>query len=197
MSRGTRIVARFNLSLRPVRAPEVVHSVWLAPLCRGVPEPHCSMPRPRPVTLLAVLTLLLAASNLLTGILLITGKVPLDKLLGQMPDLGDMKADFEQTMEVVIIVFSVLGLAIGLGLLGMKNWARVATRVLAVLGLLGALVQMITAFVAKDAGHFLFYALIGGGYYAAFWYLGKAQVRAAFAGTPPPQPPPADAGPGA
>jgi hypothetical protein len=155
------------------------------------------MQRPRPVTILAVLTLLLSASNLFAGVLLITGRVSLDQLLGQMPDLGDLKASFEQTMEVTVLLFGLLGLAIGLGLLGMKNWARAATRVLAVLGLLGALVQMIQAFVAKDAAHFLFYAVIGGGYYAAFWYLGQAHVRAAFGAGPPRGVPPPDTGPGA
>ncbi len=155
------------------------------------------MQRPRPVTLLAVLTFLLSASNLLTGILLKTGKLPLEQVLGQLPDLGDMQAEFQQTLIVIIILFSLLGLAIGFGLLGMKNWARIATRVLAVLGLLGALVQMIQSFVAKDAVHFLFYAAVGGGYYAAFWYLGQARVRAAFSGAPPSQVPPADSSPGA
>ncbi|HUK54029.1 MAG TPA: hypothetical protein VL099_12135 [Candidatus Binatia bacterium] len=138
------------------------------------------MQRPRPVTILAVLTLLLSASNLFTGILLLSGKVPLEQLVGQMPDLGELQGDFQRTMVVIIFLFSVLGLAVGLGLLGMKNWARSITRGLAVLGLLGGLVQMIQSFVSKDAVHFLFYALIGGGYYGAFWYLGRADVRAAF-----------------
>jgi hypothetical protein len=144
------------------------------------------MQRPRPVTLLAVLVILLAATNLFTGIGLITGKLPFDKVLGQAPDLGDMRADFERTMKVVIVVISFLGFAIGAGLLGMKNWARITTRVLAVLGLLGALMQMIQAFTAKEPGTFLFYALVGGAYYWAFFYLGQAPVRAAF-GPPPPQ----------
>jgi len=135
---------------------------------------------------LAVLALFLAASNLLTGILLITGKISFDKLLGQMPELGDMQPQFEQTMKVIIVLFSVLGIAVAVGLLGLKNWARATTRVISVLGLLGALIQMIQAFVARDAPNFLFYALVGGAYYAAFFYLGQASVRAAFA---PPQPP--------
>jgi len=155
------------------------------------------MPRPRAVTLLAVIALFLAASNLVTGILLITRKISFDKLLGQMPDLGDMQPQFEQTMIVIIVLFSVLGIAVAVGLLGLKNWARATTRVISVLGLLGALVQMIQAFVARDAPNFLFFALVGGAYYGAFYYLGQASVRAAFApprpsGSPPTPP----AGPG-
>jgi hypothetical protein len=144
------------------------------------------MKRPRAITLLAVLILLLAASNFVTGILLITGKVTFDKVFGQVPDLGDMQQDFEQTMKVVIILFSLLGAAVAWGLLAMKNWARVTTRVFAVLGLLGALMQMIQAFTIKDAPNFLFYAAVGGAYYWAFYYLGQAAVRAAFR---PPLPP--------
>jgi len=151
------------------------------------------MQRPRPVTLLAVLVILLSASNLLTGILLITGKLPFDKVLGQAPDLGDLRDQFERTMKVVIVFISFLGFAVGIGLLGMKNWARVTTRVLAVLGLLGALIQIIQAFAGKEPGAFLFYAIVGGAYYWAFFYLGQAPVRAAFNPRPPqdsaPQPP--------
>src|SRR5208282_4588914 len=96
---------------------------------------------------------------------------------------GDMQPQFEQTMKVIIVLFSALGIAVAIGLLGLKNWARATARVISVLG---ALVQMIQAFVARDASNFLFYALVGGAYYGAFFYLGQASVRAAFA---PPQPP--------
>jgi len=151
------------------------------------------MKRPRPITLLAFLVFFLAASNLLTGVLLITGKISFDKIAGQLPQLGDMQQNFEQTMKVFIVLFSVLGLAVGAGLLGMKNWARATTRVFSVLGLLGALIQMIQAFVAHDAPNFLFCAIVGGVYYWVFFYLGQASVRAAFAPPPPsgsaPQPP--------
>jgi len=151
------------------------------------------MPRPRPVTLLAFLVFFLAASNLLTGVLLITGKISFDKIAGQLPPLGDVQENFEQTMKIIIVLFSVLGLAVATGLLGMKNWARATTRVFSVLGLLGALMQMIQAFVARDAVSFLVCALAGGAYYWAFYYLGQASVRAAFAPHPPagsaPQPP--------
>jgi len=144
------------------------------------------MPRPRPVTLLAFLVFFLAASNLLTGVLLIAGKISFDKIAGQLPQLGDMQQDFEQTMKVLIVLFGILGLAVATGLLRMKNWARVTTRVLSVLGLLGALMQMIQAFVARDAVSFLVCAIAGGAYYWAFFYLGQASVRAAFASPPPP-----------
>jgi len=156
------------------------------------------MPRPRPVTLLAFLVFFLAASNLLTGVLLIAGKISFDKIAGQLPQLGDMQQDFEQTMKVLIVLFSILGLAVATGLLGMKNWARVTTRVLSVLGLLGALMQMIQAFVARDAVSFLICAIAGGAYYWAFYYLGQASVRSAFAPPPPPgsaPQPPIDPGP--
>src|SRR5271170_7441551 len=138
------------------------------------------MSRPRPVTLLAVLILFLAASNLLIGVLLIAGKITFEEMMVQMPGGADIQQQLEQTMKVFIVLLSVLAIAVGLGLLVMKNWARATTRVLAVFGLLGVLVQMIQAFVAHDAPNFLFCAVIGGAYYWAFFYLGQASVRAAF-----------------
>jgi hypothetical protein len=144
------------------------------------------MKRPRAVTVLAVLILLLGASNFVTGMLLISGQITFDKLFGQLPALGDMQQDFEQTMKVIIVLFSLLSAAVAWGLLALKNWARVTTRVFAVLGLLGALMQMIQAFTTRDAPSFLVTAVIGGAYYWAFYYLGQAPVRAAFVPSAPP-----------
>ncbi len=156
------------------------------------------MPRPRPVTFLGVLACLLGSSYLITAVLLKSGKFPVDQMLAQMPNLGDIGRDeIVQTLIVLAAVFGALGVIIGLGLLGMKNWARVAARVFAVLFLLGALINMIQAFHDGAAAGFLLYAVAGGADYAVFWYLGRAQVRAAFARVPPSQMPPADAGPGA
>jgi hypothetical protein len=156
------------------------------------------MQRPRPITILAVLVLLMALSNLVTGILLITGKVSFEKAFGQVPELGDMQQSFEQTMKVVIVLISVLALAIAWGLWNVQNWARSTTRVFCVLGLLGALIQMIQAFTIKDAINFLFYAIIGGAYYWVFFYLGQPGARAAFkpAGPASQPTPPSDAGDG-
>ncbi len=154
------------------------------------------MARPRGVTILAVLAILLAAMNLLTGILLIAGVLPFEKAIGSLPDLGDLQASFEQTVKVMIVLFSALGLVVALGLLRMKDWARAVTRALCVLGLLGALIQMIQAFTIKDAPNFLFYAIAGGLYYWAFYYLGQKGIRAAFKPAAPAGAPPQDsAGP--
>jgi len=158
-----------------------------------------NMQRPRGVTILATLVIVLACLNLLTGVLVITGAIPFEKATGSLPDLGDMQASFEQTVKVLMVLFSVAGFAVGVGLLLMKNWARAITRVLCVLGLLGALIQMIQAFTVKDAPSFLFYALAGGAYYWAFFYLGRKHLRDAFAPPPPagsPPPPPDSPGPG-
>jgi len=146
------------------------------------------MIRPRAVTLLAVLVLLLAISNLSTGILLITGKLSPEKVFGQVPDLGDMQQNFEQTMKVMIILFSVVGAAVAFGLWTLRNWARTTTRVFSVLGLLGALIQMIQAFTLSDPISFVVYAIIGGAYYWVYFYLGQAPARAAFKPPPPPAP---------
>jgi len=154
------------------------------------------MQRPRGVTILAVLAIVLAGLDLLTGVLLIAGLIPFEKVVGSVPDLGDLQASFEQTMKVVIVMVSLLGLVVGVGLLRMQNWARAVARALGVLGLLGALIQMIQAFTIKDAPSFLFFAFAGGVYYWAFFYLGQKHIRAGFSPAPPPgSEPPASPGP--
>ena len=151
------------------------------------------MQRPRPVTLLAVLACLLGASYVFTAVLLAAGKFPaVEQVLAQMPNVpGVSKEEALQTLTVVAGVFGLLGLIIGLGLFGMKNWARATTRGLCVFFLLGALINMIQAFHDNSAGNFLFFAVLGGVEYAAFWYLGQAQVRATFGKLPPSALPPA------
>jgi len=156
------------------------------------------MQRPRGVTILAVLVIVVAVLNLLNGVLLIYGVIPFEKAMGPVPDLGDMQASFEQTVKVMLVLVSLLALVVGVNLLLMKNWARRTTRALSVLGLLGSLVQMIQDFTIKDAPGFLFCAVIGGAYYWAFYYLGQDRIRAAFVPSAPAgqaPPPPVSPGP--
>jgi hypothetical protein len=136
--------------------------------------------------------ILLAVLNLPAGFSLLSGKLRLEDVMGQVPDLGDMRESFTRNLAIASILFSVLGILLGAGLLWRKDWARKIMRVVSVMGLLGALVQMISAFVARDAGHFLGYSIAGGCYYWAFWYLAKPAVKAVFSPPPPPPEPPVD-----
>ena len=153
------------------------------------------MQRPRGVTLLAILALVIAGSNLLTGVMLIAGNLTFSDVFGPVPDLGELQAEFEHIMRFILLVLSLGILGVGIGLLTLKNWARATMRVLAVLGILGALITMVKAFSDGEAGRFLFCALLGGAYYWAFYYLGQKPIRAAFAPPPPGEtPPPASPG---
>ncbi|HUJ41532.1 MAG TPA: hypothetical protein VLW54_13405 [Candidatus Acidoferrales bacterium] len=150
------------------------------------------MKRPRLVTLFAVLALFLASSYVMAGLLLYTGKISLDEFIRQMPQLADMKDTVFHTALVFTLMFGLLYLLAGAGLLQMKNWGRALTRGLAIFGLLSALVNLIQAFASKDAASFLVAAIAAGLYYWAFYYLGQPAIRAAF-GVPPrtgPAPPP-------
>jgi len=144
------------------------------------------MARPRPVTILAVLSLFLAFWYLLVGALLSTGKIPIGEMMKQVPQFADMQETFERAAVVFALLFGCAYLFTGIGLLRTMNWARASARVLGVLGLLSALIQMIQAFVARDPVVFLGSAVIGGAFYWAFYYLGQASVRSAFAPHPPP-----------
>jgi len=140
---------------------------------------------------LAVLVMLLAISNLVTGALLISGRVTFERAFAQVPEMGDMQATFEQTVKVMLILVSVLGIAMAWGLWKLQNWSRATMRAFCVLGLLGALIQMIQAFTTKDALNFLSSAIFGGLYYWVFFYLGTTAARAAFGGAPSQPAPPA------
>jgi lysylphosphatidylglycerol synthetase-like protein (DUF2156 family) len=156
------------------------------------------MQRPRPVTLFAGLALFLASSYLFSGVMLYLGKIDLDEVIRQLPQIADMRETFVHTALVFAVMFGVAYLAAGVGLLLMKNWARALARVLAVLGLLGALVQMIECFTTQEAAGFFFAAVGGGLSYWAFFYLGQPHARAAFNAAPPPgsEPPPVAPGAG-
>src|SRR5208282_2254259 len=109
-----------------------------------------TMARPRPVTILAVLSLFLAFWYLLVGALLSTGKIPIGEMMKQVPQFADMQETFERAAVVFALLFGCAYLFTGIGLLRTMNWARASARVLGVLGLLSALIQMIQAFVARD-----------------------------------------------
>jgi len=146
------------------------------------------MQRPRGVTILAVLALIVAASNLLAGALLVTGTYTIEQVFGPVPKFGDMQADFEHILKFTILALSLAILGIGVGLLALKNWARMAMRVITVFGILGAVISMVMAFGDGEAERFLVTAISGGLYYWAYYYLGRPAIRAVFG--PHPHPPP-------
>jgi hypothetical protein len=150
------------------------------------------MKRPRGVTIVAIAAVFLGLLNLSLGASLLSGKVRAEDFMAPMPDLGDMKDSFSRTLGVASVLFGLLWILLCAGLLWLKDWARKITRGIAVVGLLGGLVQMVGAFVGKDAGHFLGGAIIGGCYYGAFWYLAQPGVKVAFGPPAPPAPPPPD-----
>ena len=145
------------------------------------------MTRPRGVLVIAILALLLGVINLPMGFSVLAGKIHPEDVMGQMPDVGDVQVPVAEVLGWVCIIFSLVCILVGSGLLGLKDWARKAVRVIGVFGLLSALVQMINAFVTKDAMRFLGFAIAGGIYFAVFWYLGQEKVRGAFASSRPPQ----------
>lgn len=148
------------------------------------------MQRPRGVPIVAIATILLGLLNLSLGASLLSGKLRAEDFMVQMPDLGDMKESFTRILGIGSVLFGLLCILLGAGLLWLKDWARKITRGIAVVGLLGGLVQMVGAFAGKEAGHFLSGAIIGGCYYGAFWYLAQPAVKAAFGPPAPPEPPP-------
>lgn len=146
------------------------------------------MNRPTGVTVIAVLFFIGACLGALLAIAFLVGGgmaarfMPPDARIpaGIMAAVGGIAA-------IVILLFAALYVAIGVGLLKLKEWARIVAIVLACLGLLGGIFALL---------HFSIFAIIRlaiSGWIV--WYLLQPHIVAAFRGTsapmmtPPPVPP--------
>jgi hypothetical protein len=145
------------------------------------------MGRPVGVTIIAILWFLGAIFCVLGGIGMMVGGGFLATLINQQGGQGSgagagVMAGLGAAVGVVILIFGVLYVVLGWGMLKLKNWARIITIVLAVLAALGALVGLFGALV--HFGVFLLIVVlvrlaISG---LIIWYLLKPEVKAAFEG---------------
>jgi len=93
--------------------------------------------RPLGVTILAILSLISGVCLiLLSGIMLTAGAV----ILGMTTVWGSLITTILQALAVVLALWGLLQLVIGWGLWNGKNWARLITIALAILGIITALI---------------------------------------------------------
>lgn len=143
------------------------------------------MARPVGVTILAILNFIGAAFCLLGGITMIAGGGFLATLISQQNQPGSAGAagffaGLGAFMGIFIIIIGGIGLLVGIGLLKLKEWARIVSIVFAgigaalqLLGLLGSLSHFNIIAVVWS----LFWIGING---LIIWYLLKPEVKAAF-----------------
>ncbi len=124
--------------------------------------------RPTGVTVIAVLMML-------TGLLLLLGAIAVIAVAfwtSGWGDSGDFFGPLYGLFGVIMLVIGIAYMGLAIGLLRLKPWARSVARVLAVFGLLSALLSVL----AGDPTSILslvFNVII-------VWYLGRNEVRAAF-----------------
>src|SRR5580693_5057648 len=113
------------------------------------------MQRPTGVTIIAVLDFIGAAGLLILGLLafacgsLLAGffnaAATANGGTGAAPASG-LAAGIGIFIGAIFLAFAIFAIFVAIGLLKLKNWARVTTIVLSVLGLLGSLRNLIAAF---------------------------------------------------
>lgn len=142
------------------------------------------MQRSLPIVVIAVLNFLAAAGGFLVGVLALIASLAalsdpnyLSQLITEIQDTGqralsavEINALFSVAgwfflfVSIVLLALAVLSLIAGIGLLKGKNWARIIEGVLAILGILFALLNLL----AGDILFFLLFLIVCG---AIAWYM--------------------------
>jgi hypothetical protein len=144
------------------------------------------MQRPTGVTIIAVLDFIGAALCVILGLLMFAGGAMIGSLFnaaatangatGTAP-VGGFMAGIGIFAGVFFLFFAVLAIFIAIGLLKLKNWARVTTIVLSALGLLSTLSRFLHGF----AGGGMVVTIIVLAYYIwVIWYMLQPNVKTAF-----------------
>jgi hypothetical protein len=101
------------------------------------------MKRPTGVTILAVLSFLSAAFLVYALLLLSAGSFGLGT---SATSAGGIMAWLGRAAETIGLVFTMIYIAIGIGLLKLMNWARLLLMILLVLGAIAAVIAVFSSF---------------------------------------------------
>jgi hypothetical protein len=140
------------------------------------------MNRPTGVTILAVIAFIFGAFLILGGLGVMLGGAVLAKMASS-GGLGMLAGVGGAILGIVLLGFAVVYVIDGIGLLKVKNWARILTIILVGLSLLRTAYGLLTSFT-----HFNVIAICFGLIFAAIdvWilvYLFKPDVKQAFGAT--------------
>ncbi len=141
------------------------------------------MERPTGVTVLAVLNFLGAGLYALLAVLFFLIGAG-GAASGMMSEMGGGAAAFllglGAAVGVILLIFSAIGLAIGIGLWKLRNWARIVTIVLVGLSLLLGVIGLLGSLIAFELGSLIFQAIFVALYAWIIWYLFQLHVKQAF-----------------
>jgi hypothetical protein len=141
------------------------------------------MQRPVGVTIIAVLAFIGAAGLLLVGLACALGGAVLATLGSHraFPFGGAFLGAMGAVCGVVLLALAVVSLAAGIGLLGLKGWARILTIVLVALGLAVNALALLGGWMPHHVHHLVIRSLIGIAIDAwILYYLFRPHVKKAF-----------------
>ena len=129
---------------------------------------------PTGVKVISILYFIGSAICLIVGLLMIVGASFVSGLLKSMPMMGAIGSAIFAVVGVVALVIGALGAFIAMSLWKGKNWARIVAIVFAILGILGALSNLVNgAFVIG-----IIYLAIEG--FIAYYLISNKEAKAFF-----------------
>ncbi len=141
------------------------------------------MERPTGVTVLAVLNFLGAGLYALLAVLFFLIGAG-GAASGMMSEMGGGAAAFllglGAAVGVILLIFAAIGLAIGIGIWKLRNWARIVTIVLVGLSLLLGVIGLLGSLISSELGSLIFQATFAALYAWIIWYLFQPHVKQAF-----------------
>jgi hypothetical protein len=125
--------------------------------------------RPVGITILAVLEILIGIVGLLASLAIIG----LSSLFSTLPRVGSLLGTFGLIIGGVVLSFSLIWLATGVGFLHGRGWSWTLGIVFSVLSLLGAFAALIIGLITGGVGGLVFWGLM-------LYYLTRIHVKAFF-----------------
>lgn len=125
--------------------------------------------RPVGITILAVLEILIGIVGLLASLAIIG----LSTLLSTLPRVGSLLGTFGLIIGAVVLFFSIIWLATGVGFLHGKGWSWTLGIIFSILSLLGAIGALTIGLVTGGVGGLIFWGLM-------LYYLTRTHVKAFF-----------------
>ena len=141
------------------------------------------MERPTGVTILAILNFLGAGLYALLAVLFFLIGAG-GAASGVLDEMGGGAAAFllglGAAVGVILLIFAAIGLAIGIGMWKLRNWARIVTIVLVGLSLLLGVLGLLGSLISFELGSLIFQAIFVALYAWIIWYLFQPHVKQAF-----------------
>src|SRR2546429_2878882 len=125
--------------------------------------------RPVGITILAVLEILMGIVGLLASLVIIG----FSALFATLPTVGSLVGAIGLVIGGVVLFFSIIWLAIGVGVLHGRGWSWTLGMIFSILSLLGAIGALTIGLITGGVGGLIFWGLM-------LYYLTRTHVKAFF-----------------